>query len=192
MAPYQLQIEPRQQIVGAVSAARAHDGTHVGAREHGVEFLEPALFAASEVQLTLPDGFEIGRDVAQPAQGFASRFQRSSLDVAGGRHNADHVARTQRWRLERRWTRGARHGLYLNPSLCRYTDRMKDDAMNAVRAFTDHTAAPKNCHPERSEGSRFSLLSLLLFSLVLSLASLAQTTSPAPVQPADDDKPRIS
>ena len=96
------EIESIQQIVRAVSTARADDRAHIVASEHFFQFPRAPLGRAGEIKIVFEDGIEIERLVSQLAQSRAARFQQLGLDVAGRSDNADGVAGLKRRRLDAR------------------------------------------------------------------------------------------
>ena len=86
------EIQRLQQIVGAVTAARAYDRAHVVAYEHLFHFARPAFDRSGEVKILFQNRIEIERDVSRSAQCLAAGLQFSPLDVAGGRNDAHRIA----------------------------------------------------------------------------------------------------
>src|ERR1035441_1511102 len=94
----------RQQIVAAITSARAENGPHFSSAEHLVQFADPPLQGAGKIKLAFKDGRQIERLVTHLAQGVATSLEILPLESAGRRDNANRVTlpqggRTQSFRL---------------------------------------------------------------------------------------------
>src|SRR5215471_14006795 len=89
------QVQPRQQVVATVSAARANDGAHLVALKHLFQLAGTALDGAGKVQVLVKNRSEIERLISQFCQSSAAGFEQLALDVARGSDNPYRVPGTQ-------------------------------------------------------------------------------------------------
>src|SRR5579872_399171 len=100
VTPDGLEIDSVQQIIGAVAAARAEDGTHIIAFNHFFKLADTAVDGSGEVEIAIENRIEIERLVSSTAQGFASGVQIGLFDVAGRRDDCNGVAGLECGRLD--------------------------------------------------------------------------------------------
>src|SRR5215831_18548305 len=106
-----VEIELAQQVIAAIPTSCAHNGTHIGARKHLLQFARASLDRSREVYVTIQNRVEIDGTIATLAQRIGTRFQQGELDIAGGRYDADGVARLERCWLDPRLGRDL-HGKF--------------------------------------------------------------------------------
>ena len=95
LAPDEIQIEPRQQVVATVPTPGAEDGLHVIALPHLVELAHAPLDRAREINITIEDIVSVYDVVPEPLQLRAARLEHGAVEGAGRRDHADGVALAQ-------------------------------------------------------------------------------------------------
>src|SRR5215813_2494984 len=108
------EIELAQQVIAAIPTSCAHNGAHLGTRKHLLQFARASLDSSREVYITVENRFEIDGTIAKLAQHIGTRFQQGELDIAGGRYDADGVARLERCWLDSRLGRDLHGNSILN------------------------------------------------------------------------------
>ncbi len=95
MAANQVEIEVRQQVVGAVAPAKTDNAFHLGIGEHPMQLIDAALDGSGKVQVAIQNGRQMEWTVAATLQRGQTCLKRLSRNRAGRCDYADSIPGAQ-------------------------------------------------------------------------------------------------
>src|SRR6266550_811985 len=146
------QVNFSQQIVRAIPAACAQYPSNLVPHKHRFQFLRPPRRGSSKINILLNDRVEIERFVSQVPQSRATTLQQLAFYIAGGRHNANRVSRTQGpWLNARSLSGWIRQRDILNEEFS-LEDEFRRSAQKDLVLKAYRLRSPWSMHPHRRIG----------------------------------------